>query len=105
MARECESSDDDRPTAPPPALDGASARTTTTECVAWRIVADLLANVQREVAAITVPAEKRRFEAELRPLARAVTQWHTVPPQAAQSKNVLELLLQIQDALSEIKPD
>ena len=75
----------------------------TTQIGAWQVVADLLANVQRGVGTVAEKSDRHRFESELRPLARAVTQWQTVAPNPAQSKIVLERLLEIQDELSEIK--
>ncbi len=100
MTRQRRSLTDERPTAPPPSLDSTANRTTT-QCASWQLVAGLLANVQRSVATIAEPARKRELEAELRPLARAVAKWQTVPPLPEQSASVLELLVQIQESLSD----
>ena len=83
--------------------DRAPEPSATTQIGAWQVVADLLANVQRGVGAVAEKSNRQRFESELRPLARAVTQWQTVAPHPAQSKIVLERLLEIQDELSEIQ--
>lgn len=100
MVRECgehEEREEERRTVAPPEPSA------TTQLGAWQVVADLLANVQRQVGGVAERVERLRFESELRPLARAVRQWEMVAPHPAQSKIVLERLLEIQDELSEIK--
>lgn len=99
--------EEERATMPPPSSLGVTPRppepSATTQLGAWQVVADLLANVQRGVGEVIERTERHRLESELRPLARAVTQWQTVAPHPNQSKIVLERLLEIQDELSEIK--
>lgn len=76
-----------------------SSHATTQDLDAGLIAAELLEKIQTRTAKIKQRVVKREIEGTLRPLARAIARWATVPPTGNQTKTLLELLLEIEERL------